>query len=460
MSWRQSASGRGATIAVAILSVLVMAFSLSLSAPVLAGDDPETAVQAEYILGPGDAISISVFGDEQLTVTALIGPDGIISIPLAGSVRVSGRTVDEIRADIAHALSAYIKSPDVTVTVVEYRKVRIVVVGEVAHPGIYEAPKGAGAVVAIAAAGGLTELADADSIVAMDGLTRAVDYSAVVEGRAVDAPLGDGAVVHVPREVRQILVLGDVVKPGSYPAPKGGDMRLLDAVAAAGGVAGDARRAQVVWNGMRDGAQGNLSASLGELIDAPGAESNIILASGDVIFVSEAPQQASIIGEVACPGVYPVGADTTLLDLIAAAGGPSERADLGNVKVYAEGNTEDGAAFDLAERDLAFTGDVKANPKVAPGAVVVIPSTHLRVQVAGYVGRPGQIELERGATAADAIVAAGGVRQDGDGSKVALTRRSDELSEVRQIDIEGILSGHVPPREGPRLFYTSPSPRD
>jgi protein involved in polysaccharide export with SLBB domain len=451
VSWRQSASGRGATIAVAILSVLVMAFSLSLSAPVLAGDDPETAVQAEYILGPGDAISISVFGDEQLTVTALIGPDGIISIPLAGSVRVSGRTVDEIRADIAHALSAYIKSPDVTVTVVEYRKVRIVVVGEVAHPGIYEAPKGAGAVVAIAAAGGLTELADADSIVAMDGLTRAVDYSAVVEGRAVDAPLGDGAVVHVPREVRQILVLGDVVKPGSYPAPKGGDMRLLDAVAAAGGVAGDARRAQVVWNGMRDGAQGNLSASLGELIDAPGAESNIILASGDVIFVSEAPQQASIIGEVACPGVYPVGADTTLLDLIAAAGGPSERADLGNVKVYAEGNTEDGAAFDLAERDLAFTGDVKANPKVAPGAVIVIPSAYLRVQVAGYVGNPGQIELERGATALDAIVAAGGVRQDGDGSRVSLTRRSDELSEVRQIDIEGILSGHVPHSEAPGL---------
>lgn len=298
-----------------------MAFSLSLSAPALAGDDPEKAVQAEYILGPGDAISISVFGDEQLTVTALIGPDGIISIPLAGSVRVSGRTVDEIRADIAHALSAYIKSPDVTVTVVEYRKVRIVVVGEVAHPGIYEAPKGAGAVVAIAAAGGLTELADADSIVAMDGLTRAVDYSAVVEGRAVDAPLGDGAVVHVPREVRQILVLGDVVNPGSDPAPKGGDMRLLDAVAAAGGVAGDARRAQVVWNGMRDGAQGNLSASLGELIDAPGAESNIILASGDVIFVSEAPQQASIIGEVACPGVYllaQIRLSSTLLLLQAA----------------------------------------------------------------------------------------------------------------------------------------------
>ena len=451
MSWRQSASGRGATIAVAILSVLAIAFSFSLSAPALAGDHPETAVQAEYILGPGDAISISVFGDEQLTVTALIGPDGIISIPLAGSVRVSGRTVDEVRADIAHALSAYIKSPDVTVTIVEYRKVRIVVVGEVAHPGIYEAPKGAGAVAAIAAAGGLTELADADSIVAMDGLTRAVDYSAVVEGRAVDAPLGDGAVVHIPREVRQILVLGDVVNPGSYPAPKGGDMRLLDAVAAAGGVAGDARRAQVVWNGMRDGAQGNLSASLGELIDAPGAESNIILASGDVIFVSEAPQQASIIGEVACPGVYPVGADTTLLDLIAAAGGPGKSADLGNVKVYAEGNTEDGAAFNLAERDLAFTGDVKANPKVAPGAVIVIPSAYLRVQVAGYVGNPGQIELERGATALDAIVAAGGVRQDGDGSKVSLTRRSDELSAVRQIDIEGILSGNVLHSEAPGL---------
>jgi protein involved in polysaccharide export with SLBB domain len=73
VSWRQSASGRGATIAVAILSVLVMAFSLSLSAPVLAGDDPETAVQAEYILGPGDAISISVFGDEHSMSLPILG---------------------------------------------------------------------------------------------------------------------------------------------------------------------------------------------------------------------------------------------------------------------------------------------------------------------------------------------------------------------------------------------------
>jgi len=93
------------------------------------------------------------------------------------------------------------------------------------------------------------------------------------------------------------------------------------------------------------------------------------------------------------------------------AGGPSERADLGNVKVYSGDAVEDGAAFELADSDLAFTGDVKANPKVAPGAVVVVPSAYLRVQVAGYVTRPGQVELERGATALEAIVAAGGVRQ-------------------------------------------------
>ncbi|MGI6519041.1 MAG: SLBB domain-containing protein [Bacillota bacterium] len=450
MSWRQYASGRlAATLVVAVMAVLVVAFGPSFALPALAQADGGAE---EYLLGPGDVISISVFGDDQLGVAAEIGPDGIISIPLVGSVKVSGLTVAQASRDIAHALSVYIKNPDVTVTVVEYRKVRVAVVGEVARPGIYEVPSGSGVVAAIAAAGGLTELADADCVVAMDGAVRHVDYSSVVGGSTADFPVGDGAVVHVPREVRQILVLGDVVHPGSYPAPKGSDMRLLDAVAAAGGVAGDARRAQVVWNGVRDGVQGNLSASLGALIDAPGSESNIILASGDVIFISEAPQQASVIGEVARPGVYSVGADTTLLDLLAAAGGLGEGADLGNVRVYSGGCVEDGEVFELADSDLAFTGDVKANPKIAAGAVVVVPSAYLRVQVAGYVARPGQVELERGATALEAITAAGGVREDGDGSKVALTRKSDEASEVCEIDIEGILSGRAPRSEAPGLL--------
>jgi len=83
----------------------------------------------------------------------------------------------------------------------------------------------------------------------------------------------------------------------------------------------------------------------------------------------------------------------------------------------------------------------------------VIPSAYLRVQVAGYVARPGQVELEQGATALDAIMAAGGVREDGDGSKVALTRRSDEIAEVRQINIEGILGGRVSRARRP-AFWT------
>jgi len=62
----------------------------------------------------------------------------------------------------------------------------------------------------------------------------------------------------------------------------------------------------------------------------------------------------------------PGGADTTLLDLLAMAGGPSVRADLGNVRVYAGGSPADGASFELADGDLAFAGDVKANPRWPP----------------------------------------------------------------------------------------------
>ncbi|HBK61429.1 MAG TPA: hypothetical protein DDZ84_11660, partial [Firmicutes bacterium] len=78
-------------------------------------------------------------------------------------------------------------------------------------------------------------------------------------------------------------------------------------------------------------------------------------------------------------------------------------------KVYRGGEPADGVDLEVADDRLVYDGDIKANPVVEPSSVIVVPGAQLRVYVAGLVAKPGQVMLGRGATALDAIAAAGGV---------------------------------------------------
>jgi len=131
------------------------------------------------------------------------------------------------------------------------------------------------------------------------------------------------------------------------------------------------------------------------------------------------------------------------MDVMAAAGGPTEWADMGAVRVYEGGNVEDSETFELADDRLIFEGSIKANPLARAGQVVVVPSTAIQVVATGHVSRPGTLALVRGATVLDAIAAAGGIRADGDGARVILTRADGEGTRSMEIDIEGISRGEA-----------------
>ena len=247
-----------------------------------------------------------------------------------------------------------------------------------------------------------------------------------------DVPLQNGAVIYVPRAHRQVLVMGDVIRPGSYSVAGGaGRMTLLDAVAAAGGVRGDARKATVMWNGMRDGIPESVQASLGRLIDAPESVDNIALEPGDVLLVSEEPENyVSIVGEVARPGVYQLQRGAKLLDAIAAAGGATARASLDNVTVYAAGQADQADKRAIGEGRVLFAGSAQDNPELSPGDMVVISSRAIYVSVVGRVARPGTYELLSGARVVDAIAAAGGMAPGADAGAVVHSRRESESGSV------------------------------
>ncbi|MBP7868643.1 MAG: SLBB domain-containing protein, partial [Firmicutes bacterium] len=440
----------GVPTIVSLCATLLLAAMLLGSVAVAA--QGQSAEPSEYVLGEGDVLSISVFGDGQLSVTAPIGPDGDVSVPLAGRIRAGGRTAVQLAADIASALSTYMKNPSVTVNVTQYRKIRVVVLGQVVRPGAYELPGNASALSAIAAAGGLTDMADVSGITAAppSGEATCVDYESALMNPGADVPLQSGAVIYIPRAYRQVLVMGDVIRPGSYSAVGGagrgasstGRMTLLDAIAAAGGVRGDARQATVVWNGVRDGVAKTAEAGLGDLIDAPESDSNIVLEPGDVLLVHEGPEDyVSIVGEVARPGVYPLRRNATILDIIAAAGGPTLRADMGRIRVYQGSDVEGASKFAVAPDRLLFEGDIQANPEARAGQLIVVPSGAIRVHITGAVVRPGPVDLVHGATLAEAVSAAGGLRADADGQHAVLTRADGQDVSVNEIDIESFFAG-------------------
>ncbi len=96
----------------------------------------EPAAGDEYRLGPGDEITIDVGAHPELGGKRTVGPDGRITLPMAGSLRVSDRTREEAAADMLAALSRFYSNLSVTVGVDKYLSNRVLLLGAVEHPGV------------------------------------------------------------------------------------------------------------------------------------------------------------------------------------------------------------------------------------------------------------------------------------------------------------------------------------
>lgn len=133
---------------------------------------PTRSEQAKaYHIGAGDMLQIDVFGHEDLNKTLKVSPNGLISFPLIGNVRVEGRTVDEVAQDITQRLDEkYLRDPHVTVSIWEYLSQWVNVIGEVAQPGRYYMTGTTTLIDALSQAGGLTKQAAGEILI-----TRAPD---------------------------------------------------------------------------------------------------------------------------------------------------------------------------------------------------------------------------------------------------------------------------------------------
>jgi polysaccharide biosynthesis/export protein len=174
--------------------------------------EPTKPVAAEaprtvYVIGPGDHLQVSVYGQPELSKEYAVTAEGELSMPLAGQIHAAGLSVVQLEDTLRARLAEYIKNPQVTVAVQQGQQ-RFSVLGQVQRPGTYVLDKRTTVLQAVSIAGGLTEKAAPNR-------TRVIRSGGGREV-AIDVPLGD--LMDGSEQTHDIILQPDdkVVVPESF----------------------------------------------------------------------------------------------------------------------------------------------------------------------------------------------------------------------------------------------------
>lgn len=250
------------------------------------------------------------------------------------------------------------------------------VLGQVRAPGYYVFAKGQRLLDVVARAGGFTSDAEPAKVVVTretpDGVQTEVVNLDLTQGQIDNYILQGSEIISVPRAERMVLVFGSVVRPGAYTLPTQG--RLLDILALAGGLGSNNGAEEVILTRQSASTEQVWKINFGELMAAQSTH-NLPLLGGDVVYVPISRQQILVLGQVRNPGVYNLPVGARVMDAIALAGGPLERAALENVGIYRDGSVDGSESVAMGKDKVLFTGDAKENPLLDAGDIVYVPET-------------------------------------------------------------------------------------
>ena len=166
--------------------------------------DAGKAPAGSYVIGASDMIAVTVFKEPTLSSTLLVRPDGMISMPLLGDVKASGKTPLELSDEIATKLKKYVQDPNVTVVLNQNNSKIVYLMGEVGKTGPMSMTPGMTLLEAIASAGGLTDFANAKKVYILRNEAGTqqkipVNYKEVLKGKTtLNVTLKPGDTIVVP----------------------------------------------------------------------------------------------------------------------------------------------------------------------------------------------------------------------------------------------------------------------
>jgi polysaccharide export outer membrane protein len=237
-------------------------------------------------LRPSDVIDVVVLGQPSLSADFVVDKDGSISYPLIGRVAAAGLTPGDLGKKLQALLGAgFLRRPEVSVRVKEYRSRPVLVSGEVKTPGIFSLKGDRSLLSVLAEAGGLTPNAGHELLVARP--PEGSQSLAIEQFYSMPMVPGLSDVARLPDS--------EELPPGAL---KGSDL---------------------------------FRASFRELMKG-NADQNVILEGGDLIYVPRAAQ-IFVTGQAARPAALKFVDGMTVQDALQLAGGISERGSLKRLKV-------------------------------------------------------------------------------------------------------------------------------
>ena len=437
---------------------------------------------ANYLLGPGDVLALTVAGyPEYNQLTIAVPPDGLISLPTYGTIRVGGRTRLAVQNELRALLmrNARMRNPQLALSITTFRPPaplfvgRVILAGDVPKPGSFDI-RPRQRVSDLLAEAGVTERLEEKSATLVRGdrnIPLDLFGAAKTPGSASDVTLKPGDSIAV-RALRAglVTIAGTVSRPGTYElhrtprgeselgasprlsdllikagfgvsganAPKGGATDV--SLPSAGGAGAPVASTSIGWTGTLQRNRQSLPIHPDAALARVGGSDDIPLRAGDFVSVAPIPPiKVSVDGLVSRPNLYVLTPETKVLELLTQAGGLT-RAPGEIVASVRRGNQ----TLPLDLTSLFTSNDASANLALRDGDFVQLraPET-LEVQVAGQVGKPGPIQVKPGATILDALTQAGGVVSSlpvEDVQLRVLRKETDGTQRIINANAVGILS--------------------
>jgi polysaccharide biosynthesis/export protein len=195
-------------------------------------------VSADYVLGPGDSLTVNLWGGISQRLIRVVNREGRIALPEAGALQVAGRTLGEVQDAVQRSLRTQFRDVQADVAISRIRSIRVYVVGDVERPGPYDVSSLSTPLNALVEAGGPTSRGSLRTIRHYRGkqLVQEVDvYDLLLHGvHSSMARLESGDTIMVPPLGAEVTITGMVRRPAIYELH--GEQNLAAVLELAGGV--------------------------------------------------------------------------------------------------------------------------------------------------------------------------------------------------------------------------------
>jgi len=252
---------------------------------ILLGIQSGVALAADYVIGDGDVLRVSVWGVPDLSVEVTVRPDGKITLPAAGDVMASGLTPEALAENLRKAIRRLVKEPIVTLTVAQITNNRVYVSGG-GVPAEVVNLTGRTSLFKFLCRFGTLENADLrHAYLLRAGQKMKVDfYKLFWDGDfSQDLQLEPEDILFIPtNELNKVYVVGAVGQPRFifYRA----EMKVLDAILEAGGFTEYANEDNIVV--LRNSGE-KIKVNVKELLKGKDLRQNVFLKPGDYVIVDE-----------------------------------------------------------------------------------------------------------------------------------------------------------------------------